>query len=128
MRPQLKTAMTHHPHTIRLDETVAMARKLMDSLKVRHLPVLRAGTIVGVISDRDLKLVKDDSTCVKVEDLCVDDPITVDVATSLFVVASLMAEKRVGSVLVTDGGSLAGIFTTTDACRVLSELLHPEAS
>jgi CBS domain-containing protein len=51
---------------------------------------------------------------------------SVDVGTSLFVVASLMAEKRVGSVLVTELGRLTGIFTTTDACRVLAELLHPD--
>ncbi|MDP2341874.1 MAG: CBS domain-containing protein [Deltaproteobacteria bacterium] len=125
MTPLLKTSMTHHPHSIRLDESVATARKLMGTLNVRHLPVLKAGTLVGVISDRDLKLVNA-AAHVTVEDLCVDDPICVDVDTSLFVVASIMAEKRVGSVLVTDGGKLAGIFTTTDACRVLAETLHPE--
>ncbi|MDP2343001.1 MAG: CBS domain-containing protein [Deltaproteobacteria bacterium] len=126
MKPQLKTAMTSHPHTIRLDETVVTARKMMAALDVRHLPVLKAGEIVGVISDRDLKLVNGEPGNVKVEDLCVDDPVTVDVDTSLFVVASVMADKRVGSVLVTDAGKLAGIFTTTDACRVLAGLLHPE--
>lgn len=126
MKPLLQTAMTSHPHTIRLDETVVTARKMMAALNVRHLPVLKAGEIVGVISDRDLKLVKGEPSKVSVEDLCVDDPVTVDVDTSLFVVASIMAEKRVGSVLITDAGKIAGIFTTTDACRVLAGLLQPE--
>jgi len=124
----LKTLMTHHPHSIRLDESVATARKLMSTLKVRHLPVLKAGALVGVVSERDLRLVNGEASRLKVEDLCVDDPIAVDIDTSLFVVAGLMAEKRVGSVLVMDEGKLAGIFTTTDACRALADLLHPELS
>ena len=126
MNPELKNVMTRHPHSIRLDESVATARKLMATLNVRHLPVLKAGELVGVISDRDLRLVKSEASGVSVEDLCVDDPIVVDSSTSVFVVASVMAERRIGSVLVTEGGKLAGIFTTTDACRVLAALLHPE--
>ncbi len=126
MQPTLRNSMTRHPHSIRLDENVVTARRLMDSLHVRHLPVLKAGALVGVISDRDLKLVKGDASGVLIEDLCVDDPVTVDIDTNLFVVASLMAERPMGSVLITESGKLAGIFTTTDACRVLADLLHPE--
>lgn len=123
MTHTLQNTMTSHPHSIRRDETVATARKLMASLHVRHLPVLEAGVLYGVVSDRDLSLVHGEPTSVKIEDICVDEPVSVDVDTNLFVVAGLLAEKRVGSVLVTDEGRLAGIFTTTDACRVLAELL-----
>ena len=125
MKPTLAQHLTRHPHSIRLDENAATARKLMASLNVRHLPVLQAGEIRGVISDRDLKLVKGDAAHTSIEDLCVDDPVTVDVDTSVYVVAKVMAEKRVGSVLVTEDGKLVGIFTTTDACAVLAALLAP---
>lgn len=127
MTPSLRAAMTTHPHSIRLDETVQTARRKMSELGVRHLPVLSAGSLRGVVSDRDLKMVRGDGRDVVLEDICVDDPVTVDVDTNVFVVASLLADKRVGSVLVTEDGRLIGIFTTTDACRVLSELLAPRA-
>lgn len=123
--PRLATFMTRHPHSIRVDETVHHAQKMMEKLSVRHLPVLSAGEIVGVVSDRDLRLVRGDAHVVKVEDVCVDEPVTVDVDTSVFVVAGIMAERRVGSVLVTEDGKLAGIFTTTDACRTLAAALAP---
>lgn len=124
-QPTLRSAMTAHPHSIRVDETVAHARKMMSQLGVRHLPVLKAGALVGVLSDRDLKLIFGDDTRVSVEDACVDSVVTVDVDTSLHAVARAMAEKRVGSVLVTENGALCGIFTTTDACRVLAEISAP---
>ena len=124
MTPSLRSTMTQHPHSIRLDETVAMARKKMASLGVRHLPVLEAGSLRGVVSDRDLKMVKGTGADVSIEDICVDDPVVVDIDTSVFVVAGIMADTRVGSVLVTDEGKLVGIFTTVDACKTLASLLQ----
>ena len=118
MTLSLRAAMTTHPHSIRLDATVHTARAQMATLDVRHLPVLAAGVLRGVVSDRDLKLVRGEGHDVSIEDICVDDPIAVDVA-------SLMADTRVGSVLVTDEGKLIGIFTTTDACRVLASMIDP---
>lgn len=126
MQPTLQSSMTSHPHSIRLDENVHTARRRMAEWGVRHLPVLAGGELRGVISDRDLKIVVGDPTRVAIEDVCVDEPITFDVDTSLSVVAALMAERRVGSVLVTERGKVVGIFTTTDACRVLATLLQPQ--
>ena len=37
-----------------------------------------------------------------------------------------MAERHIGSALVTRGGKLVGIFTTTDACRALARVLHEQ--
>ena len=38
-------------------------------------------------------------------------------------VVAEMAHRRIGSALITKDGRLAGIFTATDACRCLAELL-----
>jgi CBS domain-containing protein len=42
----------------------------------------------------------------------------------------MMAENRIGSAIVTKDGKLVGIFTVTDACRALAEVLegHREES
>jgi len=39
-------------------------------------------------------------------------------------VARMMADKKIGSVLVVDHHRLVGIFTTTDALQALGELLQ----
>lgn len=125
MNISLRAAMTSHPHSIRIDETVQTARRKMEQLAVHHLPVLEAGALRGVVSDRDLRLVRGDGADVVIEDICIDAVVAVDVDIDVFVVVSLLADTHIGSVLVTDEGKLCGIFTTTDACRMLSTLLGP---
>jgi acetoin utilization protein AcuB len=39
-------------------------------------------------------------------------------------VARTMAEKRIGSAIVAKNGKLVGIFTVTDACRALAQVLE----
>lgn len=46
--------MSKHLHTISADASWEQARAQMDSLRVRHLPVLENGRIVGLLSSRDL--------------------------------------------------------------------------
>jgi acetoin utilization protein AcuB len=126
MTATLDRYMTRHPHSIRIDEKLATAARMMAKLGVRHLPVLEGGTLVGVLSDRDLKLAGKGGDQLKVSDVCIDEPYSVDVDTSLFVVAQTMADKRIGSTIVLEGGKLAGIFTAVDACRALADSLTPQ--
>lgn len=115
--------MTRHPHSVRAGESLATAEELMKKVNCHHLPVLDGGALVGIISDRDLRLVKRaDLKTVKVEDVCVEEPHQVDVDTSVATAAAVMAEHRISSVLVMEQGKLAGIFTATDACRALAAL------
>jgi CBS domain-containing protein len=46
--------MTHDPVTIEADEDVTTARDLMLRSGFRHLPVTDGGTLVGIVSLRDL--------------------------------------------------------------------------
>ena len=126
MTATLDRYMTRHPHSIRVDENIVTAQRLMSSLGVRHLPVLDGGTLVGILSDRDLKLAQSPGPRpLKVSDICVDEPYAIDIDTSISIVAAEMAEKRIGSAIVLENGRIAGIFTATDACRALADVLAP---
>jgi acetoin utilization protein AcuB len=46
--------MTSDPVTITPDASVARAWDLMQELDIRHLPVVQAGALVGIVSERDL--------------------------------------------------------------------------
>lgn len=53
---RLSEVMTPQPVTAAPDTTVGEARDMLDALEVRHLPVVDSeGSIVGILSDRDLK-------------------------------------------------------------------------
>lgn len=103
----------------------------MVDLGVRHLPVKNAaGQLIGVVTDRDIKLVlgpyvdSSPSTDIRVRAAFVADVYTVDLETPTDEVVAYMAEHRLGCSLVTKEGRLAGIFTTVDACRLLADRLR----
>ena len=50
--------MTPSPYTIGSDQPLSAAHQIMHRHDIRHLPVLRAGRIVGVVSLRDLHLME----------------------------------------------------------------------
>jgi acetoin utilization protein AcuB len=124
MHATLERYMTRHPHSIRVDETIATAEQLMRSHHVRHLPVLDGGDLVGVLSERDVRLAATlPVRALKVSDVYVEEPYAVDIDTSVVQVASTMAKKKLGSTIILENGKLAGIFTATDACRALADVL-----
>jgi CBS domain-containing protein len=128
--PLLKTVMTPFPYWVDIDEPVKAARQMMREHKVRHLPVKEHGKLVSVVTDRDLKFALDPELglpprdSLRVRDVCVYTAYIADIDSRLEAVLETMAERKIGSVLVTRDGNLVGIFTSTDACRVLARLIH----
>lgn len=129
---QVEEFTTPYPVTTNEDQTVDELHQLMQDLSVRHLPVLRGDAVVGVISDRDLRLARGLSEQHKIQiragDLMNADPVTVSAATPIDEVALKMSERKIGSVLVNDAsGKLIGIFTITDALNALIEISRSSA-
>lgn len=120
--------MTTSPVTVGKDQTLAFAHKVQREHRIRHLPVLDGGRLVGIISDRDLHLVetlKDvDPEKVTVEDAMTPDPFTVSPESSLDEVVAEMANKKFGSAVVIDNNKVVGVFTTIDAMSAFAELLQ----
>lgn len=119
--------MSEQPHTIGDDQTLASARERMHHWQVRHLPVLHGGQLVGVVSERDLALVESvsgvDVETVTVDDAMTEEPWTVSADAALAEVAATMAERRIGTAIITDAeAQVVGVFTTTDALRALARL------
>ena len=133
--PRVKSAMTAFPYSIDVDAPIGEARALMLEHRVHHLPVTRGGNLVGIVSDRDIKLLlgpelgSPDPKELTVEDAYISQSYIVDLDTPLHEVLTRMAELHIGATLVTHHGRLAGIFTATDACRAfgdyLKERFHP---
>jgi len=127
--PQVIAFMTPFPHSIDVDAPLEDAHRLMRGRRFRHLPVISGGEIVGVLTDRDIKLVlgpdfgSPDERELRVRDAYVERPCVVPASTPVAKVARVMAQNRIGSAIVTKHGKLVGIFTVTDACRALAEII-----
>jgi acetoin utilization protein AcuB len=126
-RTAIRDLMTEAPHSIGHDQSMALAHERMRELGVRHLPVLHAGRIVGVVSQRDLYLVETldrfDPKTVRVEEAMAQDVYQVTPGTLASEVAGVMAERKLGCAVVVEHGKVVGLFTTTDACRALAAAL-----
>jgi CBS domain-containing protein len=124
--------MTPFPYSIDIDAPLSKARVIMRRHRIRHLPVTAQREIVGIVTDRDIKLVLGPDFAyppekeLTVRDVYVEDPYIVPASTPVAVVADTMAKRHIGSAVVTKKQALVGIFTSTDACRALARLLGSE--
>lgn len=125
--PKLKNVMTPFPYSVDAHAPIEQAIEFMREHKIRHLPVTTKGKLTSLVTDRDIKLVLGPDFAyprdLKVRDAMVKDCYIVDLATPLTSVLYHMTEHRIGSVVVTRRGKLAGVFTSNDACRAFAAYL-----
>jgi len=132
----IEKAMSTKVVTIEAGDTLLHATRTMKDNKIKHLPVVdRAGSLVGLVTDRDLKRASaSDATTLEVHELLylldkvtIDtimrkNVVTIDKGTALKQAAQLMVEKGIGCLPVMDGKQLAGIVTRTDVLRYFAGL------
>lgn len=128
--------MTSDPITITPDTPIFQALEIVRKHKVRHLPVLKDGRIVGLVTERGLLTVSPSPATmlsvyelnyvlakVTVREAMIKNPVTVAPDCPIEEAAQLMWDKRIGSLLVTDDGRLVGILTQTDMIEAVVRLL-----
>lgn len=124
--------MTPFPYSISETAPLEEARVFMQAKGIRHLPVTRDGVPIGIITDRDIKLILGpdfaypDPDELTVAQVMIKDVYAVDLGERLDNVLAHMTAHHLGSALVTRKGKLVGVFTATDACRAFAEHLREE--
>jgi acetoin utilization protein AcuB len=117
--------------TITPETTLPEAMKLVGQRRIRHLPVLQDGELVGIVSDRDLKrAMASPATTLAVNELVyLLDRLTVaEIMTRAVITigpqcpveeaARLMMQEKIGALPVTESGALVGIVTETDVLEL----------
>lgn len=123
--PQVVALMTPFPYSIDIDAPLAAATELMREHRFRHLPVVDSGRLCGVLAERDVRSALASGAAGKrVRDAFREDAYTVEAHTPLDQVAATMADRHIGSAIVTKAGKLVGVFTTTDVCLALARVLR----
>ena len=123
--PAMRSVMTPFPYFVEARESLLVAMTPHASPRGATSASQGGGQAGGRVDrsrhkralDPDLGLPPKDELLVR--DVSEPDAYTVDTSEPLDGVLEEMATRHLGSVLVTSHGRLAGIFTTTDACRVL---------
>ena len=117
----VESIMTRSVITTEPTDTVQSALQVMRKNRFRHLPVVRHGRVVGIVSDRDL--VNPDSRTVG--EVTRSQLISVTPDTPVEVAAELMLQNKIGALPVLEGGgaALVGIVTQSDLFAMLARLL-----
>ena len=117
------------PVVVDEDTSIEEVLNIMKDNAVRHVPVTKAGKLVGILSERDLKVVAhlDYAKNCTASEIMVENPYSVNEHTTLEEVAFEMSSQKIGSAIVTDKeGNISGIFTSIDGLNALIEVLRGE--
>ena len=128
LMPPISRYMTPQPWTIERRATLTAAHQLMRSHAIRHLPVMDAGKLVGIVSERDLHLIETlpdaDPDEVTVDDAMTESVYIAAPTDEVSEVVDRMAARKLGSAVVMQDQRVEGIFTLIDALHVLSHVLR----
>jgi len=128
LMPSISRYMTQRPLTIDRLATLTDAERVMRDHKIRHLPVVDKGSLCGIVSERDVRLLSAapgiDPDTTLVHAAMTDHPFTVTSDAPLDEVLEIMAEHKYGSVVVLGRDGIEGIFTAVDACGAFADVIR----
>lgn len=107
------------------ETTLEVAYRTMREKGIRHLPVLASGRLVGVVTDRDLRLATSSLAPApfppgsRVEEVMSRTPLTADRLDPVEDAARTMRERKIGCLPVVANGTLVGIITGLDLLDAL---------
>lgn len=132
---RMKDVMTRNPITVSPDTLVLQAQKIMKEKRIRRLPVVDKGKLIGIITKYDLLEAappKGTSSLydltellsqMKVKDVMKKNPLTVSPFTPVEDALRIGQERKIGSFPVVEHGKLVGIATESDIVRFLIRTL-----
>ncbi len=123
----VRDIMTTNVITIPSSTSIADTKKIMETHKFRRLPVVDKGKLVGIVTERGLENVSPSKATsltvweltyilnkTPVKDIMEKNVITVSPDMTAEESVALAQSKKVGALVVVEGGKLVGIVTTND--------------
>jgi acetoin utilization protein AcuB len=113
--------MSKPPVTVPASYNLNTALEVMERNKVRRLPVVTRGALVGIITKSDILAQRErDGT---VADVMKKTVLTVPPDETIEAAAQLMLQRKISGVPVVEEGKLVGMITESDVFRAIGEML-----
>ena len=127
--------MMKAPVTLDAGDILDLASDIMNLGRIRHIPILENGKLVGVLSQRNLfhsalvvalglgpKARKDMLKSIHIREVMSAPVITVSPETGIKQAARTMLEKKIGCLPVVENQRLVGLVTESDILRYVAHL------
>jgi CBS domain-containing protein len=131
----VREIMMSMPVTLKPEDTLDMANDIITLGRIRHIPIVEDGRLVGLLSQRDLlgtaatailglkpKTKKAMLKSFQIKEVMRKPVITVNAGTAIKDAAKILADKKIGCLPVVEGDSLIGLVTVTDVLRYVETL------
>lgn len=130
---KVRELMTTDVATIGRNDELTIGDDIMKMKRLRHLPVVEEGRLVGMLTQRDLfhaalstalnfgeKAQKEFLKTVVVKEVMTEEVLTIDPGADVKKAARLLIEHKIGCLPVVENGKLVGLVTETDLLRVIA--------
>ena len=136
--PQVSDYMTPDPMTLSPEDNLQTALETMRIRGVRRLPVTVGETLVGLVTEGDVKRAEPSMLSeseegfnrvmegTPVSRIMIQNPVTVTAETPLLEAAETLHSTKYGALPIVSGGRVVGILTDNDLVRALVDLLRGE--
>ena len=137
-RIKVVDVMTKNPLVMTPAETIGQADEVMTENRIRQLPVVDEGALLGIITDRDIRSYLAQSALVEpeerakvlrtnVREIMTAEPLTLAPDDDLREAIELLIEEKIGGIPVVDQAEgLVGIVTYVDVLRCFLNRLEEE--
>ena len=136
MAGTVRDYMVSEVETLTPDDSLETAVMLERRLRIRHIPIVERGELVGMVTDHDLKRAlpspvtgSDQQTfervvqTTKLGQIMTRSPMTISPAAPLRDAVQILYEKKFGALPVVEKGKLVGIITAVDMLRAFLAFL-----
>jgi len=132
----VKNWMSKNVITVDVNDSMHEAIKLLKENKIKMLPVMKKGKLVGIVTDRDLKRASaSDATTldvhellflvskIKIKGIMTKDPIMIPEDFTVEETAEVLLKNKIsGAPVIDNEGKIVGVITQTDLFKVLISL------
>lgn len=132
----VRNRMTTEVITLNPDQTLLKAMSLIQQKRIRHLPVVQEGKVVGMVTERDVRRAgaSDSSSLsvfelnylmdqIKVSSFMSKKVITVSPDEPIEAAAKLIYDHKIGALPVVEENHLVGLITKSDILETFIEVL-----
>jgi len=137
----VRDIMTTDLTTLREDEVLLDATLILARGGLRHIPILNGTKLVGIVTEKDVKhytpsilsgIAPEEYNrlmeTTPLSKIMTRDPVTIRPGNSVAEAAQMLYDRRIGCLLVVEGGDLKGIITTTDMLKLLVQMLKEKGA